>query len=126
MSAFDLRMRPHGCSDPLTSKQVTVRYDSHRKLLFSFATRGAAVMVLSSLHGVGFRSVSLVPQSSIPEFNVSFGSAAPLLQILGILRNDVHVHRRRLPQEPMHCRQVKVFAPVPDRRTAENYLRNVF
>ena len=93
---------------------------------FSFATRGAAVKVLSRLLVAGFRSVSLVPQSSIPEFNVSFGSAAPLLQILGILRNDVHVHRRRFPQEPMHCRQVKVFAPVPDRRTPENYLRNVF
>ena len=124
MSAFDLRMRPPRVLGSLTSKQVTVRYDSHRKLLRVFrayAELAEAVvrqnvsraffrntrcgrMVLSSLHVVGFRSVSLVPQSSIPEFNVSFGSAAPLLQILGILRNDVHVHRRRLPQEPMHCR----------------------
>lgn len=123
MSAFDLRMRPHGCWDPLTSKQVTVRYDSHRKLLRVFRayaelaeaavrqnvsraffrnTRCGRYGAFQSV--VGFRSVSLVPQSSIPEFNVSFGSAAPLLQILGILRNDVHVHRRRLPQEPMHCR----------------------
>ena len=33
MSAFDLGMRPHGCWDPLTSKQVTVRYDSPGQLL---------------------------------------------------------------------------------------------
>jgi len=60
MSAVDLRVRPRGCWDPLKSKQVTVRYDSYRKLPghmpswrkplsvrmfrgFSFATRGAAV-----------------------------------------------------------------------------------
>src|SRR5262249_21006099 len=85
-------------------------------------------MVLSSLPVLGFRSVSLGPYhgAAFLKFNVWFGSAAPLLQILGILGNDVHVHWRRLPQEPMHCRQVKVFAPVPDRRTPENYLRNVF
>ena len=33
MGAFDLRVRPRGCRDPLTNKQVTVRYDSHRKLI---------------------------------------------------------------------------------------------
>lgn len=93
-SAFDLRVRPHCCWDPLTEQ---AGYGSLR-------TNRAAFL----------------------KFNVFFGQAAPLLQILGILRNDVHVHRRRLPQEAMHCRQVKVFAPVPDRRTPENYLCNVF
>ena len=131
MGAFDLRVRPRGCRDPLTNKQITVRYDSHRKLISRcpsecfegfFPRRGAAVMVLSSLQVLGFRSVSLVPQSSIPEFNVSFGSAAPLLQILGILRHDVHVHRRRLPQEPMHCRQVGICAS-PGSAHARNTLR---
>jgi hypothetical protein len=57
MSAFDLRVRPQGCWDPLTSKQVTVRFD-RRKLLRVFRAYAelAEAVVRQNVSRVFFRN----------------------------------------------------------------------
>ena len=43
----------------------------------------------------------------------------------GFLRDDVHIHFGRLTQETMHCRKIKVLAPIADRGSPEYHLCDV-
>src|ERR1700730_17484616 len=63
-------------------------------------------------------------KSAIPPRRAS--STRRRLLLAGLLSNNMDVHGRRFPQEAMDDREIKVFAPVSNRRPAKDDLGDVF